>query len=84
MEKIPEILKRLETEHDIKILYALEAGSRAWRVESHDSDYDIRFIYKYNDTKKYLSLMKLKDCIDGFSEDAMYDWQGRAHFLLKF
>jgi predicted nucleotidyltransferase len=69
-------LKKLEEENDIKIIYAVEAGSRAWHLESEDSDYDIRFIYVQNNTKKYLSLTPLKETLDGFSADRLYDWQG--------
>jgi predicted nucleotidyltransferase len=76
MEKVPEILKGLESEHNVRIIYAIEAGSRAWGMESEDSDYDIRFVYIHSDPKKYLSLWPLKETIDGFSEDRLYDWQG--------
>lgn len=76
MEKIEQILQDLETENEIKIVYAVEAGSRAWGFDSNDSDFDIRFIYIHQNRKKYLSLKKFKETFDGFSEDRIYDWQG--------
>jgi hypothetical protein len=42
---IKQELKKLELQHNIKILYAVESGSRAWGFESKNSDYDIRYIY---------------------------------------
>jgi predicted nucleotidyltransferase len=38
-------LKAAEEEHNVRVLYACESGSRAWGFASIDSDYDVRFIY---------------------------------------
>ncbi|KGR75375.1 nucleotidyltransferase domain-containing protein [Ureibacillus sinduriensis] len=38
-------LKEIEEENHVRILLALESGSRAWGFGSAVSDYDVRFIY---------------------------------------
>ncbi len=43
--EIQKELLRLEKQHDIKILYAIESGSRAWGFASTNSDWDVRYIY---------------------------------------
>jgi predicted nucleotidyltransferase len=43
--RISATIAALEAEHNIRILYACESGSRAWGFPSPDSDYDVRFIY---------------------------------------
>ena len=44
-DEILRRLKRAETEHDVRIVYACESGSRAWGFASPDSDFDVRFLY---------------------------------------
>lgn len=53
-----EALKRLEIaeqEHGVRVLFAIESGSRAWGFASPDSDYDVRFVY-IHPTDYYLSI----------------------------
>lgn len=53
-----EILDRIaktEAEHDVRVVLAVESGSRAWGFESPNSDYDARFIY-VNRRDWYLSV----------------------------
>lgn len=56
-------LKEIEQKEQVKILYAVESGSRSWGFASPDSDYDIRFIYVRSQTE-YLKLEEKKDFID--------------------
>lgn len=56
-------LAKIEKEHQIKVLYACEAGSRTYGLSSSDSDFDVRFIYMHP-KEWYLSLDKNKDVIE--------------------
>ena len=60
IEEIRKELLRLECQHDIKILYAVESGSRAWGFASTDSDWDVRYIY-IHDLDWYLNIDNKKD-----------------------
>lgn len=72
--KIKSLLQKLEQEKSIEILYACEAGSRAWGFPSPDSDYDIRFIYRHP-RSWYLNLQEKKDTIE-FMQDELLDGNG--------
>ena len=43
-KEIQDGLDRIETDYQVKILLAVESGSRAWGFASPDSDYDVRII----------------------------------------
>jgi hypothetical protein len=60
---IQKMLSDLAAETNVKILFAIESGSRAWGFPSEDSDFDVRFIYvrKQND---YLSVCDFRDVIE--------------------
>lgn len=58
--EIKRELLRLEQQHDIKILYAVESGSRAWGFASVDSDWDVRYIYVHQ-PDWYLDIDDKKD-----------------------
>ncbi len=38
-------LAQIEVEHQVRVLFACESGSRGWGFASPDSDYDVRFLY---------------------------------------
>lgn len=54
-EIIGEKLKEIEKQHDVRVLLAVESGSRAWGFASASSDYDVRFIYIHR-PEWYLSI----------------------------
>lgn len=56
-------LNEIEQKENIKILLAVESGSRAWGFASTGSDYDVRFIY-VRKPEHYLRLEKTRDVIE--------------------
>lgn len=73
-ETILETLRTIEQQHNIKILYAVESGSRAWGFASPDSDYDVRYIY-VRTVEDYLRVNSQKDTIEGPLDDVL-DFSG--------
>lgn len=62
-EIIEKKLRDIEEKEHIKIIAAVESGSRAWGFASPDSDYDVRFIYVRN-VDDYLRLDGIRDVIE--------------------
>lgn len=47
ISEINHRLSELEEAKGVRVLFAVESGSRAWGFPSRDSDYDVRFIYAH-------------------------------------
>ncbi|MBQ7703453.1 MAG: nucleotidyltransferase domain-containing protein [Firmicutes bacterium] len=56
-------LHEIESTHNVRILLAVESGSRAWGFASPDSDYDVRFVYARPE-EDYLRLDEPRDVIE--------------------
>lgn len=80
---IPVSLRKIEEENDVKILLAVESGSRAWGFESKDSDWDVRFIYVHR-PKWYFKVNKQPDVIERMynNEVDMVGWELRKTLSL--
>ena len=85
-EKIQEQLRRIEESANIKILFAVESGSRAWGFASPDSDYDVRFVY-IRRPEDYLRLDVVRDVIELPIDDVLdingWDMQKTLRLLHK-
>lgn len=71
---IPKKLDELEQLEQVKILHAVESGSRAWGFASPDSDYDVRIVY-VRKKEYYLRLEEKPDFINWELND-VYDING--------
>lgn len=60
---ITKQLREIEKKEKVRIIAAVESGSRAWGFASPDSDYDVRFIY-VRKPEDYLRLDKIRDVIE--------------------
>ena len=56
-------LNDLAASEGVRILFAIESGSRAWGFPSADSDYDVRFVY-VRTREDYLSVREFRDVIE--------------------
>jgi uncharacterized protein len=76
-------LARIERDESVRILFAVESGSRAWGFPSPDSDFDARFVY-VRKPDWYLSLEPGRDVIE-LPIDGDFDvngWDIRKALLL--
>lgn len=69
-ELIKARMKDIEAEENIRVLFAIESGSRAWGFHSPDSDYDVRFVYA-RPLDWHLSLQKKRDVVERPIDDEL-------------
>lgn len=74
-DKIMTLLRDLEKQHDIKILMAVNYGSRCFGYASAESDWDVRFIYVHR-PEWYFSIAKTDDVIEMMIEEEYLDIEG--------
>lgn len=79
-------LAGIEAAEDVRVLLAVESGSRAWGLPSPDSDYDVRFVYA-RPIDWYLSIEPRHDVIerpiDGDFDIGGWDLRKALQLLIK-
>jgi predicted nucleotidyltransferase len=79
-------LNAIERAESVRILLAVESGSRAWGFPSSDSDYDVRFVY-VRPLETYLAVTPLRDVIerpvDGTLDVSGWDLRKALQLMLR-
>ena len=73
-QEIQDKLDEIEKKENVRILHAVESGSRSWGFASPDSDYDVRFIY-VRQKEDYLRIDDVRDVIE-YQLDEVLDING--------
>jgi predicted nucleotidyltransferase len=83
MEKlILEQIQGIEREHDVRVLLAVESGSRAWGFESKNSDWDVRLVYVHR-PRWYFMVEPQRDVIEVMDGDIdLVGWELRKSLAL--
>lgn len=72
---IERVLEEVVRERGVRVLLAVESGSRAWGFGSPDSDYDVRFVYAHP-RDWYLRLNEGRDVIERSLDAELVDLAG--------
>ena len=84
--EISEKLDEIEQKEGVRILHAVESGSRAWGFASPDSDYDVRFIY-VRPLEDYLKINEPRDVIEWQLDEVLdingWDLKKALHHFAK-
>jgi hypothetical protein len=66
MDRVRGLLTEIEERQGVRVLMAVESGSRAWGFASPDSDFDVRFVYQ-DPLERMLRLFPGRDVIEQMS-----------------
>jgi predicted nucleotidyltransferase len=69
-QAIEDALRRIEAPDQVRVLFAVESGSRAWGFASRDSDWDVRFVY-IRRPAWYLSVQRRRDVLEYRPNDGL-------------
>lgn len=79
-------LYQIEQQNSVRILLAVESGSRMWGFESKDSDYDVRYIY-VGTPSRYITVSPVRDVIEGPADNMLdlsgWDLKKALHLMSK-
>jgi predicted nucleotidyltransferase len=73
-QSILDKLQDVEIATEVKIILAIESGSRGWGFAATNADYDCRFLYVHKQ-EHYLSIFERKEFIE-YEVDEIYDVKG--------
>lgn len=77
--EISNRLRKIEDTFGVEVIFACEAGSRAWGFDSPDSDWDVRFVFKRR-PEDYITYHKVKDVIDRSMLEKIGIWDDKFDF----
>lgn len=79
-EEIVRLLNEVAKDYKVRILFCVESGSRAWGMESKDSDYDVRFVF-YREPEEYTRINLKSDVITVAFNDKLEKCSSEGSFV---
>ncbi len=81
-EEILIKINEIEEQENIKVIFLIESGSRAWGWESKDSDYDVRGVF-VQDYDRFEEEKKQVDLIEGEIDIVLWDLKKFFRLFVK-
>jgi uncharacterized protein len=78
-----KFMKKIEKKFSIKVIFVTECGSRAYNLESNESDYDLRFVYIQNEYDIYKEFVRKKLTSDIFEHGKVQNETFTGKFYMK-